>query len=138
MARGVNEHEIIGNLGADPELRYTDSGTAVCNLSIGVSYGVKQQDGSYENRTEWLRAVLWGRNAEVAAEYAAKGRQVRVVGPVQTRKWEDNEGNTRYSTETKGNSFMLLGTKADNEGAKPAQKQAAAKSNDVPDDDLPF
>ena len=141
MARGVNKVTLIGNLGQDPELRYTGSGTAVCNMRVATSETYKDKDGNQVENTEWHTVVAWARLAEICGEYLKKGRQVYIEGQLQTRQWEDKDGNTRYSTEIKAREMQMLGGRDD--GAAPARPtpQAAAKqspANVEPDDDLPF
>ena len=99
MARGVNKVILIGNLGSDPELRYTGSGTAVCNFSLATSETYKDSNGDLVEKTEWHRIVTWARLAEICGEYLKKGRQVYSEGSLQTRQWEDKDGVTRYGTE---------------------------------------
>ena len=110
MARGVNKVTLIGHLGADPEVRHTASGTQVTNIRLATTDSwTDKQSGERQERTEWHRVVLFGRTAEVAGEYLRKGRQVYVEGRIQTRKWQDNEGNDRYTTEVVGNEMRMLG-----------------------------
>ena len=109
MARGVNKVILIGNLGSDPELRYTGSGTAVCNFSLATSESYKDRDGNQVENTEWHRVVAWARLAEICGEYLKKGRQVYIEGQLQTRQWEDKDGNTKYTTEIKAREMQMLG-----------------------------
>ena len=110
MARGVNKVIIVGNLGADPETRAMPSGTTVANLRIATSENWKdRQTGEQQERTEWHRVALFGRLAEVAAEYLKKGSQVYIEGSLRTRKWQDKQGNERYSTEIVANDMQMLG-----------------------------
>ncbi|MBI4511063.1 MAG: single-stranded DNA-binding protein [Deltaproteobacteria bacterium] len=108
-AGGVNKVILIGNLGADPELRYTPSGQAVCDLRMATNEAWTDKNGQKQERTEWHRVVFWGKPAEILKQYLAKGRQLYVEGRLQTRSWEDKEGNKRYSTEIIGTDFMFLG-----------------------------
>ena len=108
MARGVNKVILIGNLGQDPELRYTGSGTAVCNLRIATNESYKDQDGQFVEKTEWHSVVAWSRLAEICGEYLKKGSRVYFEGSLQTRSWEDRDGNTRYTTEIKAREMMML------------------------------
>jgi len=96
MARGVNKVTLIGNLGDDPELRYTGSGTAVCNMSLATNESYTDNDGNEVQNTEWHDVVAWGRLGEICNEYLQKGSQVYFEGKLQTREWEDRDGNTRY------------------------------------------
>jgi single-strand DNA-binding protein len=108
-AGGVNKVILIGNLGADPELRYTPSGQAVCDLRLATNESWTDKNGQKQERTEWHRVVFWGKPAEILKQYLAKGQKLYVEGRLQTRSWEDKEGNKRYSTEIVGNDFMFLG-----------------------------
>jgi len=112
MARGVNKVIIIGNLGADPETRAMPSGTTVANLRVATSESWRdKQTGEQQERTEWHRVALFGRLAEVAGEYLRKGSQVYIEGSLRTRKWQDKQGNDRYSTEIVGNDLQMLGSR---------------------------
>jgi len=108
MARGVNKVILIGNLGQEPELRYTGSGTAVCNMRLATNESYTDRDGNEVDRTEWHNVVAWGRLGEVCNEYLEKGSQVYFEGSLQTRSWEDRDGNTRYTTEVKAQEMMFL------------------------------
>lgn len=108
MARGVNKVILIGNLGQDPELRYTGSGTAVCNMRLATNESYKDGDGNLIDKTEWHTLVAWARLGEVCNEYLSKGSQAYFEGSLQTRQWEDRDGNTRYSTEVKVREVMFL------------------------------
>src|SRR5438128_11840297 len=113
MARGVNKVILIGNLGADPETRAMPSGTTVANLRIATSESWRdKQSGEQQERTEWHRVALFGRLAEIAGEYLRKGSQVYIEGSLRTRKWQDKQGNDRYSTEIVGNEMQMLGGRA--------------------------
>jgi single-strand DNA-binding protein len=110
MARGINKVILVGNLGADPETRAMPSGTTVANLRIATSESWRdKQSGEQQERTEWHRVVLFGRLGEVAAEYLKKGSQVYIEGSIRTRKWQDKQGQERYSTEIVGNDMQMLG-----------------------------
>jgi single-strand DNA-binding protein len=110
MARGINKVILIGNLGADPETRAMPSGTTVANLRVATSESWRdKQTGEQQERTEWHRVALFGRLAEVAGEYLRKGSQVYIEGSLRTRKWQDKQGNERYSTEIIGNELQMLG-----------------------------
>lgn len=108
MARGVNKVILIGNLGQDPELRYTGSGTAVCNMRLATNESYTDRDGNEVNKTEWHNIVAWARLGEICDEYLEKGSQVYFEGSLQTRSWEDQDGNTRYTTEVKAREVMFL------------------------------
>jgi single-strand DNA-binding protein len=110
MARGINKVILIGNLGADPETRAMPSGATVANLRIATSESWRdKQTGEQQERTEWHRVAFFGRLAEVAGEYLRKGSQVYIEGSLRTRKWQDKQGNDRYSTEIVGNDLQMLG-----------------------------
>src|SRR6056297_1540660 len=144
----LNKAMIIGRLGQDPDVRYTQSNTAVANLSVATSERYKDKSGEWKENTEWHRVVAWGRLAEICQEYLQKGSQVYIEGPIQTRKWEDKEGQTRYSTEIKALTMTMLDSKGDNVSNKAPQKpdnsQPVSSSVDLNedfddiDDDLPF
>ena len=164
MARGVNKVILIGNLGSDPEIRYTGSGTAVCNFSLATSESYKDRDGNQVENTEWHRIVAWARLAEICGEYLKKGRQVYIEGQLQTRQWEDKDGNTKYTTEIKAREMQMLGSRdggggdsddfgnmdqsapsrpqrsSNNGGSRqPAPAQSGGDDDWAPDDDdLPF
>lgn len=109
MARGVNKVILIGNLGADPELKYTPSGTAVCTFRLATSESFKDRDGNMQERTEWHRIVAWTKLGEIAAQYLSKGRQVYVEGSIRTRSWEDQSGERKYMTEIVARDIQFLG-----------------------------
>ena len=110
MARGINKVILVGNLGADPETRYMPSGGAVTNLSIATSESWKdKQTGEQKDRTEWHKVAMFNRLAEVAAEYLRKGSQVYIEGKIRTRKWQDKDGNDRYTTEVIADEMQMLG-----------------------------
>jgi single-strand DNA-binding protein len=110
MAKSVNKVILIGNLGKDPEVRYTPQGTAVATLTIATNERFKDKDGNWQDRTEWHRVVAWQRLAEFAGEYLKKGRSVYIEGKLQTRSWEDkNTHEKKYSTEIVANDLVLLG-----------------------------
>ena len=153
MARGVNKCIFIGNLGADPETRYTPSGTAVTNIRIAVSESWKdRQSGEQQERTEWVRVVGFNRLAEIMGEYLQKGSQVYVEGRMQTRKWQDQQGNDRYTTEIVANDMQMLGGRGGGGGGGGApsgggggggQQGGAQQGGGAPpaddfDDDIPF
>ena len=116
MARGINKVIIVGNLGQDPELRYTGSGTAVCNLRIATNESYKDASGEWVDRTEWHSVVAWARLAEICNEYLKKGSQVYIEGSLQTRNYDDKDGITRYTTEIKAREMMMLGGRGDGGG----------------------
>jgi len=127
MARGINKVILIGNLGADPETRAMPSGTTVANLRVATSESWRdKQTGEQQERTEWHRVALFGRLAEIAGEYLRKGSQVYIAGSLRTRKWQDKQGNERYSTEIVGNELQMLGGRAGAAAGSPAGAAVAA------------
>ena len=136
----LNKVILIGNLGQDPEARFTPQGTAVTNFSIATNESWKDQSGETQDRTEWHRVVMYGRMAETAAEYMKKGQMVYVEGRLNTREWEDQNQIKRKTTEIRCDNFTMLGRRSD---ARAGQSQGAmSPSPSVPgsevDDDLPF
>ncbi len=116
MARGVNKVILIGNLGADPDTRYSASGTAMCTISLATSESWKdKQTGEMQERTEWHRVKFWGKLAEIAGEYLKKGRQVYIEGSIRSSKYTDKEGVERWSTDIIANNMQMLGGPGDNE-----------------------
>ena len=154
MARGVNKVILVGNLGKDPEIKYTASGAAIANLTIATSDSWNdKQTGEKVEKTEWHRVVAFQRLAEIMGEYLKKGSQVYIEGKLQTRKWQDQNGQDRYSTEVVANDMQMLGGRGGEGGGQaqggggggfrknPAPQQAPAKpdlDNDFADDDIPF
>jgi single-strand DNA-binding protein len=155
MARGINKVILVGNLGNDPDIRYTAGGAAVANISVATTDSWKDKEsGEQQDRTEWHRVVFFGRLAEIVGEYLRKGSQVYLEGRLQTRKWQDKSGNDRYTTEIVANEMQMLGGRSgggsgggmpNNEQAPPAMSDsssgsgtAAAADNDFVDDDIPF
>jgi single-strand DNA-binding protein len=108
MSRGVNKVILIGNLGQDPELKYTGQGTAVCNMSLATNESYTDRDGEEVQNTEWHDVVAWGRMGEVCNEYLEKGSRVYFEGKLETNEWEDQDGNTRYSTQVKARNMTFL------------------------------
>ncbi len=139
----VNKVILVGNLGKDPETRYLPSGDAVTNFSIATTESWKDKaSGEKKEATEWHRISTFGKLAEICAEYLKKGSQVYIEGKIQTRKWQDKDGNDRYSTEIKADQMKMLGGKPDGQREQAEQREPAAKApagsfNDMPDD-LPF
>ena len=157
MARGVNKVIIVGNLGADPEVRYMPSGGAVTNLSVATSEGWKDKNtGENQERTEWHRIAMFNRLAEIAGEYLRKGSKVYIEGSLRTRKWQDKNGQDRYTTEIIASEMQMLDSRGGGGGfdqSPPMQSsapssassaQAAAAPAAAPvadsdlDDDIPF
>jgi single-strand DNA-binding protein len=121
MARGINKVILIGHLGQDPEVRALPSGSSIANLRIATTESWKdKQSGEFKEQTEWHTVVLFGRTAEVAAEYLKKGSQVFIEGRLRTRKWQDKTGNDRYSTEIVGNDMQMLGGRGQGGGGQGA------------------
>ncbi|MFN4262795.1 MAG: single-stranded DNA-binding protein [Thioalkalivibrionaceae bacterium] len=117
MARGINKVILVGNLGADPEVRQTGSGMAVANLSLATTDAwMDKASGERRENTEWHRVVLFGRTAEVAQQYLRKGAQIYVEGRLQTRKWQDQQGQDRYTTEVVASDMQMLGGRGDGGG----------------------
>jgi single-strand DNA-binding protein len=150
MARGINKVILVGNLGADPETKYMPSGSALTNLSVATTDSWKdKQTGEQVEKTEWHRVVMFDRLAEIAGEYLKKGSQVYIEGQLQTRKWQDRDGNDRYTTEIRARDMQMLGGRgggggggqgdygggAQRQAAKPA---AAPQAEPEFDDDIPF
>jgi single-strand DNA-binding protein len=152
MARGINKVILVGNLGQDPETKYMPSGSAVTNLRIATSEVFKNKEtGAQEERTEWHSVAMFGRLAEVAGEYLRKGSQVYIEGRLRTRKWQDKQGQDRYSTEVIADEMQMLGGRGGGMGASaggdgggereraPARTaRTAAEPAAELDDDIPF
>lgn len=129
MARGVNKVILIGNLGKDPETRYMPSGSAVTNLTLATSESWKdKQTGENQERTEWHKVAMFGKLAEIAAEYLRKGSQVYIEGKLRTRKWQDKEGKDRWTTEIVADEMNMLGGKGGGAAAGAGAPGAAAAS----------
>ena len=148
---GVNKVILVGRLGADPEMKYTQSGTGVCRFNMATSENWKDKEGQRQERTEWHRIVVWGKMASICNEYLKKGRQTYVEGRLQTRSWEDkNTGNKRYTTEVVANTVQFLGSAADRSGQSskestgglpddsPFMESPSASSQATGDEDIPF
>jgi single-strand DNA-binding protein len=138
---GVNKVILVGNLGRDPEIRYTQSGQAVANFTLATSESYTSRDGKREERTEWHRIVVWGKTAENCAQYLAKGRTVYVEGRLQTREWEDKEGQKRRTTEVVAQTVQFLGGPRGSGGpSRDGGGSEAPSSDEQPPagDDIPF
>ena len=131
----LNKVLLIGNLGKDPEVRYTASGTAVASFSLATSEKFKNKDGEWEERTEWHNVTLWGRLAEIAGEYLAKGKTVYIEGRLQTRKWQDKDGKDRYTTEIVGEKMQMLSRK---DGSNHEEAGQSHEGPGFPEGDDPF
>jgi single-strand DNA-binding protein len=137
----VNKVILIGNLGADPELRFTPAGAPVASFNIATTERWKDKDGQPQERTDWHRIILWNRPAEIAKEYLRKGSSVYVEGRLQTRNYDDKDGNKRYITEIIGQRMQLLGGRGGgvvSEGGAAEPPPAPPEGLDREDDDLPF
>ena len=131
MARGINKVILVGNLGQDPEVRYTTSGSAVTNISVATAESWKDKNtGEKVEKTEWHRVVFFGRLAEIAGEYLRKGSQVYIEGKIQTRKWQDQNNQDRYTTEIVANELQMLGgNPSGGQGSYGGQAPAAPRVN---------
>jgi single-strand DNA-binding protein len=150
MARGINKVILIGNLGQDPDTKYMPSGSAVTNLRIATTEVFKNKEsGQSEERTEWHSVAMFGRLAEIAGEYLRKGSQVYIEGRLRTRKWQDKQGQDRYSTEVIADEMQMLGGRGGGMGGgasegggreerAPTRARAAAEPAAELDDDIPF
>lgn len=156
MARGVNKVILVGNLGADPETRYTAGGAAITNINIATSESWKdKQTGENQERTEWHRIVFFNRLAEIAGEYLRKGSQVYIEGSLRTRKWQGQDGQDKYTTEVVASEMQMLGSRSgeasqqpagggfrDNKPARtsqaPAQSAPPPAEDNFAEDDIPF
>ena len=142
---GVNKVILVGNLGANPELRYTAGQQAVANLRLATTERWTDKNGQKQEATEWHRVVVWGKQAEIAGQYLTKGRQIFVEGSIRTRQWQDQQGQKRYTTEIVARNIQMLGSRSD----RPADDMAPATvpaddalpeefASGGPDDDIPF
>jgi len=135
----VNKVILVGHLGADPEVRYTPSGRAVANFSLATTERFTNKEGEKEERTEWHRIVAWARLGEICGEYLTKGSQVYIEGRLQTRNWEDRDGNKRYTTEIVAQAMQMLGgSKKGGEAASVEESHPSEEPVSIPDDDIPF
>lgn len=161
MARGVNKVILVGNLGRDPELNYLASGQSVAKFSLATTRGYKDKNGELKEETEWHNIVAWGRTGEICAQYLKKGSQAYIEGRIQTRNWEDKQGNKRTSVEIIAENVQMLGRRGDSgestgsgSAARPAQSSRPSPSEaheagtddeigssahtPITDDDIPF
>ena len=146
----VNKVILVGRLGRDPETRYSSSGQAVCNFTMATDETYKDRSGERQKRTEWHRIVVWGKQAEIAQQYLHKGSLIFLEGRIQTRQWDDREGQKRTTVEIVANNFRMLGGRSDNAGAgapaagsdadahAPAAGPEEAPTTEVSDEDIPF
>ena len=137
----LNKVILIGNLGRDPKVRYTQNDTAVANFTLATNDVWTDKGGERQERTEWHRIVVWGKQAEIVREHLSKGKQVYVEGSIQTRQWDDREGNKRTTTEIRAQRFLMLGRAEPGESrvtsAAPAET-AGDEPGPPPEDDIPF
>ena len=146
MSRGVNKVILVGNLGQKPDMKYTQSNTAVANLSLATSESWKDKEsGDLKTKTEWHRVVYFGKLAEIAEQYLDKGSKVYVEGKLQTRKWQDQSGNDRYTTEVLGQELTMLDSRGDSSGSSFENNNSGMSEEDVNQDngefseeDIPF
>lgn len=152
MARGVNKVILIGNLGQDPEMKYTSGGTAMCNMNLATTESYKNSEGETVEKTEWHRLVAWARLAEICGQYLKKGSQIYVEGSIQYRQFDDKDGNTRYFTDIRVREMQMLGGRdggssggysdggGQARGNQTTRKPAASDPGGDPldDGDLPF
>lgn len=145
----VNKVILLGRLGQDPELKYTPGGSAVCNFSLATTEGWTDKQGQKQEKTEWHRVVVWGKLAELCNQYLAKGRQAFIEGRLQTRAWDDKDGNKRYTTEILAATVQFIGgataTNTQNnvdtsyaQSAAPAQEYQISSDASFAADDIPF
>jgi single-strand DNA-binding protein len=140
----VNKVILVGNLGRDAEMRFTPGGQAVATLNLATTEQWNDKEGQRQEKTEWHRIVLWGRQAESLSQYLVKGKQIYVEGRLQTRQWDDKDGNKRYTTEIKADRITLLGggggagARAGGFEREAPQTVPMQEPADVPEDDIPF
>ena len=145
MSRGVNKVILVGNLGQKPEMRYTATQTAVANLSIATTESWKDKEsGENRDKTEWHRVVFFGNLAEIAEKYLDKGSSVYVEGKIQTRKWQDKDGNDKWTTEVLGNQLTMLGSRTSSDSSMQSNDSTSSPFPEddsgpgLSDDDIPF
>ncbi len=139
MSRGLNKVQIIGHLGKDPEMRYTPSGKPVTTFSVAVSRSWNSADGERHSETEWFNVVAWGNLAEICKQYLVKGQQVYVEGRLQTRRWDDKEGQKHTSVESVANEMMMLGDRRDaNSHTQEVDTTSADNGSSMAEDEFPF
>jgi single-strand DNA-binding protein len=139
---GVNKVILVGNLGANPEMRFTQGGQAVANLRLATTERWTDRNGQKQEATEWHRVVVWGKQAEIVGQYLTKGRQVYVEGRIRTRQWQDQTGQKRYTTEIVAQNVQMLGGRGERApeeaGAAVGAEEPAGDFGPGPDDDIPF
>ena len=135
----INKVILIGNLGRDPEVRFTQGGAAIANLNLATNEVWNDRNGQRQERTEWHRVVVFGKQAEIAREYLTKGRQIYVEGSLQTRQWEDKEGQKRYTTEVRCQRFVMLGGRGEAAaGGGTTAEAELPEDSTYTDEDIPF
>jgi len=134
----LNKAMIIGRLGQDPDVRFTHNNTAVANMSVATSERYKDKSGEYKENTTWHKVVAWARLAEICRDYLKKGSQVYFEGSLQTNKWQDQDGNDRYTTEIKALNMVMLDSKGDNQSQHKEQAGLQSNVSQDNDSDLPF
>ena len=137
-SRGINKVILVGNLGADPDIRQSGNGNVVANLNIATGEAWKDQQGQLQERTEWHRVVMFGRTAEIARDYLRKGSKLYLEGKLQTRKWQDKNGQDRYTTEIVAHEFQMLDRRPGESAQDSPAPQATAPAEPGFDDDIPF
>ncbi len=138
MSRGLNKVMVIGHLGKDPEMRYTPSGRPVTTFTVAVSRSWNSADGERHSETEWFNIVAWGNLAEICKQYLSKGQQVYVEGRLQTRHWDDKEGQKHTSVEIVANEMMMLGDRRDTNHAQEEQVASSENEPAANEDEFPF
>jgi single-strand DNA-binding protein len=141
----VNRVILVGNLGRDAEVRHTAGGQAVATLNLATTENWKDKEGQRQEKTEWHRVVVWGKTAEALGPYLTKGKQIAIEGRIETRQWDDKDGNKRYTTEIKADRVTLLGSSGGGAGRSGGQdREYGGQSTpmnepaDMPEDDIPF
>jgi len=138
---GVNKVILVGHLGTDPEIRYTQGGIPVGNFRLATTERWTNKNGERGERTEWHRIVVWGKLAEICSEYLTKGKQVYIEGRIQTRQWQDRDGNTRYTTEINCQNLVMLGKPGEKVDVAPPPSfpdSSAEEAPPAPEDEVPF
>ena len=140
---GVNRVILIGNLGANPEMRFTQGGQAVANLRLATTEKWTDKNGQKQEATEWHRVVVWGKQAEIVGQYLTKGRQVFIEGSIRTRQWQDQQGQKRFTTEIVARNVQMLGSRTERSGddvaaTVPPDDAVTSDFGGGPDDDIPF
>lgn len=141
--KSLNKVMLIGNLGKDPEVRYTAGGKAVANFSLATNETWQDKEGKSQQRTEWHKVVAWGKLGEICGEYLSKGKQVYIEGRIQTKEWDDKDGNKRYTTEIVAQDMIMLGGRDEGAGERSGDRGKGRPSADEPpdygpEDDIPF